>query len=115
MILPINDQYRINSDQHSWVIQESILRKKKGVTVQDWKSILWYPTLEMTVNGLAGRMLRLSEAHTLTDALAEVNNVSATLCHALHKHYQVKARDIPFNLSVCQPTKALACIKEGIE
>ena len=94
MILPINSQFRINSDEYNWMIQKPRCRKRNGKPIKEWESIRWYPSLEMTVNGLGELMVMTSDAQTLTDALLEIEYVSATLCQALHPHYKVTPRGI---------------------
>ncbi len=85
MILPINTRYRLAANRHSWVVQKRRKRKdrKTGVYVEDWKSILWFASLDHALNALTELMLRTSEAKTLADALAEVKKVTATLSQAL--------------------------------
>jgi len=63
MILPIDDEYRIKGDKHSWAIQKG--RIKKGEIT--WESISWFTSLESTVNHLGQLMVRTSDAQTLAD------------------------------------------------
>ena len=92
MDIPVTDEYRISSDQHSWMIEKPRSRIRNGKPIKVWEPIRWYPTLEMTVNGLGELMVMALDAQTFTDALVEIENVSATLCQALHPHYEVKPR-----------------------
>jgi len=61
MILPIDDEYRIKGDKHSWAIQKG--RIKKGEIT--WESVSWFNSLESTVNHLGQLMVRTSNAQTL--------------------------------------------------
>ncbi len=94
MILPINNQYRIAADKHSRAIQKLIPRKdrKTGKPTTEWKSILWYRSIEQTVNGLSRLMLRTSDVQTLVDALSEVDHIAATLGNALTPQFEVRVR-----------------------
>ena len=79
MIIPINDQYRISSDEYQWIIQTKRNRKGK----KDWQARFYYPTLKAALEGLGELMVRQSDVVTLADALAEVENVATTLSQAL--------------------------------
>ena len=79
MVIPINDRYRITSDEYQWIIQTKRNRKGK----KDWQARLYYPTLKVALEGLGKLMVRQSDVVTLADALAEVENVATTLSQAL--------------------------------
>ena len=79
MIIPINDLYRICSDEYQWIIQKKRNRKGK----EDWASRHYYPTFESAVRSLGELMVRQSKADTLAIALVEVENVATTLSQAL--------------------------------
>ena len=79
MIIPINDRYRITSDEYQWIIQR--IRTRKGK--EDWQARLYYPTLKAAFEGLGELMVRQSDVATLADALAKVENVATTLSQAL--------------------------------
>ena len=79
MIIPINERYRLTSDEHQWIIQKKRYRNKR----ECWESRLYYPNLNATVKGLGEMMVRQSKADTVADALEAVENVATTLCQAL--------------------------------
>ena len=79
MMIPINDQLRINSDSRQWMIERKRIRKGK----ESWEARLYFGTLEACIKDLGELMVRTSKANTLVDALKEVENVTATLCQAL--------------------------------
>ena len=79
MQLPINKQYRISADANQWILQKS--RTRKGV--QEWESIAYYTDLDPLVKSLTNRMVRDSDATTLTDALVAIENVTTTISQAL--------------------------------
>ena len=79
MQIKINDQYRISSDSHQWIIQQR--RTRKGV--DGWKSISYHTTIDAVVKHLGQRMVRESDAETLASALVDIENVTTTLSQAL--------------------------------
>lgn len=62
------------------------------MTVDHWESFKWYTSLEDVVNGLGNLMVRTSEAQTLAEALAEVENVSTLLYTALSPQFEVNPK-----------------------
>ena len=58
MIIPINAQYRIVSDEYQWIIQRKRTRKGK----EDWQARLYYSNLKAAVEGLGELMVRQSKA-----------------------------------------------------
>ena len=85
MILPVDDEYRIKGDKHSWAIQKG--RIKKGEIT--WESVSWFTSLESTVNHLGQLMVRTSDAKTLADALKEIEKRTILLTHALSPKFKV--------------------------
>ena len=85
MILPIDDEYRIKGDKHSWAIQKG--RIKKGEIT--WESVSWFTSLESTVNHLGQLMVRTSDAKTLAEALVEIEKIATLLTHALSPEFEV--------------------------
>ena len=65
MIIPINAQYRIVSDEYQWIIQR--IRTRKGK--EDWRACLYYPTPKAAVEGLGELMVRQSKADTLVSCI----------------------------------------------
>ena len=85
MILPIDDDYRIKGDKHSWAIQKGRMREGE-IT---WESVSWFTSVESTVNHLGQLMVRTSDAQTLADALKEIEKVTTLLTHALSPKFKV--------------------------
>ena len=79
MIIPINEQYRLTSDEYQWIIQKRRTRKGK----EDWEARLYYPSLKAAVEGLGELMVRQSKANTLVDALAAIENIATALSQAV--------------------------------
>ena len=78
MIIPINEQYRLTSDEYQWIIQKRRTRKGK----EDWEARLYYPSLKAAVEGLGELMVRQSKANTLVDALTAIENIATALSQA---------------------------------
>ena len=89
MILPIDENYRIFSDEHSWQIQKSRIRTKGSEQIKTWESIKWLTSLESAINTLADHMVRTSDAQTLGEALKVVENVTTKLSLALTIKFEV--------------------------
>ena len=79
MIIPVNDRYRIASDPHQWMIQESRTRNGEA----EWESRYYFGTLESAVMELRELMVRTSDGETLVDDLADIEKVTTTLSQAL--------------------------------
>ena len=79
MIIPVNEQFRIFTDENQWIVQE--VRNRLGKKI--WRSKFFYPTFESALKGLGQLMVRLSDAQTLADAIGDVEKVSTTLSQAL--------------------------------
>jgi len=105
MILRLDDRYAITSDQHSWAIAEQIQRTRRGHTVTEWQPILWYPSLEKACSGFVQLSLRVSDAESLAEALAEAEQAAAKLCAALQPQFEVKARPVA-NTADCADASA---------
>ena len=92
MIIPINTQYRIVSDEYQWIIQR--IRTRKGK--EDWQARLYYPDLKAAVEGLGELMVRQSNADTLVKfALLAVEEVATQLSQALTPKIEVKTGTDP--------------------
>jgi hypothetical protein len=91
MIIPINKQYRIVSDEDQWIIQT--IRTRKGK--EDWQARLYYPDLKAAVEGLGELMVKQSKADTLIRALAAVEEVATQFSQALTPKIDVKTGTDP--------------------
>ena len=67
MIIPINERYRITSDEYQWIIQKK--RSRKGR--EDWESKLSFGTFESALQSLGELLVRRSEANTLVGMLCK--------------------------------------------
>ncbi len=83
MIIPINEDYRIVSNQYDWAIQFARKRTKNGVLHREWESRKYYPTLEMAAEQLFHLMVRTSDAEGLEEAVAEFRRVGEVIASAI--------------------------------
>ena len=83
MILPINDRYRIKSDQYCWTVQEQRRRTLTDQLKEDWRPVTYHPTIEQAVSSLSERMLRTSSAIGFVEGLEELKRICDTLSQAL--------------------------------
>jgi hypothetical protein len=79
MIIPINEQYRITSDPFQWIIQKKRTRNGR----EDWTSQTFHLSFSSALQSLGERMVRESNASTLSEALADVKAITTTLSQAL--------------------------------
>lgn len=81
MKLKINEEYRIISNDYSWVVQKrKWVSKKTGETV--WKTLTCHATVSGCLKALGDRMIRDSDAGTFAEAIAEVHRVTVELSKA---------------------------------
>ncbi len=85
MILPIDDEYRIKGDKHSWAIQKG---RMKGDEIT-WESVSWFNSLKSTVNHLGNLMVRTSDTKSLCDALIAIEKIATKLSQALTTKFEV--------------------------
>ena len=84
MEIPINEKYRLNSDEYQWIVQKR--RSRKGKVA--WTNLEYHSRLDSAVRSLGELMVRRSKANTLVDALKEVETIATTLSHALTPHIE---------------------------
>ena len=75
MIIPINNKYRIASDQYQWIVQSK--RTRSGLL--EWEARHFYSTFRMALGSLGELMVRESKAETLAEALINVENITTML------------------------------------
>jgi len=80
MIIPIDNEHRISSDTHQWIVQER--KEYKGKEI--WRSVAYYPRLEGVIRHIYDRKLRLSDADTLVGCLSEAEKLCKQLSSALN-------------------------------
>ena len=83
MILPINDRYRIKSDQYCWMVQEQRRRTLSGRVKREWRTHTYHPNVEQAIKNLGERMLKTSSAIGFVEGLEEIERICNTLSQAL--------------------------------
>jgi hypothetical protein len=89
MIIPIDNQYRISGDKHSWNIQEARTRTINGKVIEEWESTKFHPSITSAVNSLSNLLIRTSKANTVAEAIEEVKLVVYKLTQALDPNFEV--------------------------
>ena len=90
MIIPVDNEHRISSDRHQWIIQErKIVQSGNNKGKERWEAMAYYATLQGAVNGLVQLKLRLANTETLADALDYMETLSNKLTRALTMDYEV--------------------------
>ena len=89
MRIPIDNQFAIGADQHSWHLMKRVTRKRDDNATDEWRPIRWYTSLQDACNGYAQLRLRTCEAQSVAELLAEAENTVAALCAALHPQFKV--------------------------
>ena len=87
MIIKINDEYAVQSDANCWAISKWTKDSRDG---DYYKQILWYSTFESAVQGLVRRMIRLSNAQTIEDAIKDAEGVKEVGRVALEPTYKIE-------------------------
>ena len=84
MKLQITDQYQITTDEYQYIVNRKRTRKGK----LDWDPESYHPTFQGALQHIGERMVRGSDAQTLVDAIADVENVTTTLSQAFRPYFE---------------------------
>lgn len=79
MILPINDKWRIRSEDRQWCVEELRGRGDKAV----WQSVSYHRKLEQAANSLLQRRVRRSEAVGVQEVIDAIDRIEKELVQAL--------------------------------
>jgi hypothetical protein len=85
--IKINDEYAIQSDTNNWAICKWKNRATRGGS---FEQISWHHTFSDAVTSLGRRMIRVSDANTLEEAIKNATQVGDTLRQALDPLYKVE-------------------------
>lgn len=93
----INEDYRITTDEHSWVLEKrSVLKKSKKypekVGTESWTPISWFPYLHQLVT-TASRRLVHDSGHELPRAVHDACSALRGLVE--HVRRETEGRKIP--------------------
>ena len=89
MIIPIDDEYRIASDRHQWILQKAMRKKRDGQQLIEWNAESYYPSFDAAICALGEALVRRSDAVGFADALLAVKSIVTTLSQALPTHINV--------------------------
>lgn len=90
MIIPIDKQYRIQGDKHTWNIQTVRRRKKNGKTSEVWESVRYHPSIGAAFNDLADELLRESEATTFLEAHQDMEKIINKFSQGVQSRFEIK-------------------------
>ena len=82
MIIPIDDNWRIQSDEYSWQVAR---RRKNG----DWRPSTYHADLSQAARSLYDRQLRASDAVGAAEVQAEAERLLDRLSLALTPQFEV--------------------------
>jgi len=77
--IPVTDNYALGADVHSWQVLKRHVRKGKST----WEPVTWHATLPQAATSLRDRLVRLSGAQTLEEALTTIDDASSTVSRAI--------------------------------
>ena len=83
MIIPIDDETRITSDRHHWILQRARRRRRNGEWLKDWRNQGYFSSLPLALAALGDDWVRCSEAEGLCKAIQEYENACERLAEAL--------------------------------
>ena len=86
MLIKINDEYAVQSDTSCWAICKWKNRSSGG----NFEQISWHHTFSDAVSSLARRMVRLSGAESLEEAIKDASHVKDTIRQALEPTYKIE-------------------------
>jgi len=89
MIIPIDDDYRIDSDAYCWRVSKKSLFKKDGKLMEQWKPLSFHGSIGQAVRSLHNRLLRETNTETLSEAIAEMERVSDKLSRSLEGKLEI--------------------------
>lgn len=83
MIIPVDDDNRIVSDEMCWTIQERVVTKAgKNPGAESWVNRAYYTNIETAIKQLGNRMVRKSEATNIIDAMNDIALISEKISKA---------------------------------
>lgn len=92
MIIPIDEHWRLKSDEHCWHIQRNRPTRKVRGETSPWVSMYYFTRLEDACQHFVQLQIRLADGDTLTQALGEAETAVTALVRALAPHFEVTVR-----------------------
>jgi len=81
-IIELTDTTRITADAYQWILQRRTWNEKTN-DWSNWKTDGYYGSLKSLITHTGDKLLRESEAQTLTQLLQDVENIGTALSRAL--------------------------------
>lgn len=92
MIIPINENWRLRSDRHQWIVEQRMVPSDKAKQKAPyWVGEAYYSTIESAAVGLYELRLRLSDAEGIREATEAAKALSKELQDALSPHVRLVA------------------------
>lgn len=94
MIIPINETWRIESDERQWIVNRyagTITDKTTGEQRDSWKPILFYSSLESAIDELFRRGVRRIDSDVPAIIQAEVQKLRQDITAAIRNLDQAPA------------------------
>ena len=86
MQIKVNDEYAIQSDTNCW----AVCKWKNRTSGGNFEQITWHHTFSDAVSALARRMVRLSGAENLEDAIKDASHVKDTIRQAFDPKFRLE-------------------------
>ena len=83
MIIPIDDETRIASDRHHWILQRARRRRRDGEWLQDWRNQSYYTSLPLALVAAGEQWVRCVDGEGLSNAIRAYENACTRLAEAL--------------------------------
>ncbi len=82
MIISVNKQYRIESDPHCWIVQES-KGLRRDTDKQRWKTLAYCVEFEKALVELSKRRIRLIDSVVPDEIIASIKEIKQEAIEAL--------------------------------
>ena len=89
MKLILTPGWRVESDQHCWILQKCRVSQKGVLT---WDNRTYHSSLSDAINHIPEMALRESSANTVTEALAELESLTHSLTASLRTQFEVTVK-----------------------
>ncbi len=85
MIIPIDDEWRLSTDEYQWRVEKyaGIRKAEDGTEVPRWNAVMYFPTFKVAVEGLTQRLVRELPSVGVEEAIKDIDNLIKRLGTAL--------------------------------
>lgn len=87
MMLQLNDNFRLTSDEYCYILQQRKISTKRdtGEQYENWVDKWFFPTLEKAVQSLVEYEVRVSDAEGVNELLKAMENNKKAILKELKK------------------------------